>query len=384
MKKVALLSVYDVYNYGSVLQTYAMQQNLFLLGFENQIIRNDHRSKFSQFKRLFNLPLLRMKINFILRDFYVKYFNKDLGAYFSSRRNAFDEFISEYLNISADFGNKQGIASKIKDWDYALVGSDQVWNPMNLGKDFYTMSFIPNKLKRITYAPSFGVSAIPPNQIKKTKSYLSKIDCISVRETSGREIIKELIGRDVPVVADPTILLPFEKWEKLVEKHPYGGKPYILCYFLGTNASHRDFANRLSKREHIDIIALPHSDEICKSDFNFGSYTPHHVGPKEFINLVAHANYVCTDSFHCTVFSNLFSKQFFSFGRYKNNADSASTNGRIPSLLKILGNDSQYIDSSLPITEEMLAPVNFDLVQKNLDCLRKSSLAYLKDALDLQ
>lgn len=383
MKKVAILSVYDVYNYGSILQTYATQQIITSLGFENVIIRNDHRSKLSQLKRLSNLPLLQMKINFLIRDFYVKHINKQLGLYFKSRHDAFDQFIAENLKISCDIGDKSGIAEYIKDWDFALVGSDQVWNPMNLGKDFYTMNFVPEGVKRITYAPSFGVSAIPKNQMEKTKQYLNNIDCISVRETSGQAIIKELIGKNVPVVADPTILMPFDKWEKLVDSHPYNSKPYILCYFLGKNPNHREFANRLSKKTEIEIISLPHSDEICKADFDFGDFTPQHVGPKEFVNLVAHASYVCTDSFHCTVFSNLFSRQFYSFGRYANAKNVASTNSRIPSLLSILGNHERFIDSTTPISDSLLTSIDYELVQKNIEKLRLSSLDYLKKALDL-
>lgn len=383
MKKVAILSVYDVYNYGSILQTYATQQIITSLGFENVIIRNDHRSKLSQLKRLSNLPLLQMKINFLIRDFYVKHINKQLGLYFKSRHDAFDQFIAENLKISCDIGDKSGIAEYIKDWDFALVGSDQVWNPMNLGKNFYTMNFVPEGVKRITYAPSFGVSAIPKNQMEKTKQYLNNIDCISVRETSGQAIIKELIGKNVPVVADPTILMPFDKWEKLVDSHPYNSKPYILCYFLGKNPNHREFANRLSKKTEIEIISLPHSDEICKADFDFGDFTPQHVGPKEFVNLVAHASYVCTDSFHCTVFSNLFSRQFYSFGRYANAKNVASTNSRIPSLLSILGNHERFIDSTTPISDSLLTPIDYELVQKNIEKLRLSSLDYLKKALDL-
>ena len=324
-----------------------------------------------------------MKINFLIRDFYVKHINKQLGLYFKSRHDAFDQFIAENLKISCDIGDKSGIAQYIKDWDFALVGSDQVWNPMNLGKDFYTMNFVPKGVKRITYAPSFGVSAIPKNQMEKTKQYLNNIDCISVRETSGQAIIKELIGKDVPVVADPTILMPFDKWEKLVDSHPYNSKPYILCYFLGKNPNHREFANRLSKMTGIEIISLPHSDEICKADFDFGNFTPQHVGPKEFVNLVAHASYVCTDSFHCTVFSNLFSRQFYSFGRYANAKNVASTNSRIPSLLSILGNHERFIDSTTPISDSLLTPIDYGLVQKNIEKLRLSSLDYLKKALDL-
>lgn len=381
-KKIAILSVYDVYNYGSILQTYATQQVIKELGFDSIIIRNDHRDKLSQLKRCFNLPLLQMKMNFIIRDIYVKYLNKTLGEYFYSRREAFDRFIKTCLFISPDWGDKISIAAHIKDFNYALVGSDQVWNPMNLGKDFYTMSFIPMGIKRVAYAPSFGVASISERQKEKIKDYLLKIDCISIRELSGQKIIKELIGKEVPVVADPTILMPFEKWEEFVSVHPYKKKPYILCYFLGTIKSHREFANRLKRKTGIDIISLPHSDEICKWDFNFGDYTPLNVGPQEFVNLIAHASYVCTDSFHATVFSNLFSRQFFSFSRYANDDNIASTNSRIPSLLSILGNEGRYVDSSIDIADNLLDEINFKCVKKKISELRHTSREYLLKSLD--
>lgn len=383
-KKVAILSVYDVYNYGSILQTYALQKVITDLGLDNTIIRNDHRSKLSQIKRCFNAPLLRMKVNFIIRDLYVRYIRRDLWEYFSSRKRSFDNFINDNLEISPDWGDRQGIAQHIQNYDFALVGSDQVWNPMNLGKDFYTMSFVPKNVKRVTYAPSFGVSVIPKKQIAETKEYLEKIDCLSVREISGKEIIKQLTGREAPVVADPTILLPVEKWEEMVVPvHPNKNKPYIFCYFLGTSKHHRDFANRLKSYTKMDIVSLPHSDEICRWDFGFGDASPHGVGPKEFINLIAHASYVCTDSFHATVFSNLFNREFFSFGRYVDSNNTASTNSRIPSLLSLLGDTERYIDSRIDISNDLLKPVDFNIVNQNILSLRHSSSTYLKQSLEI-
>lgn len=383
-KKVAILSVYDVYNYGSILQTYALQKVVTDLGLDNVIIRNDHRSKLSQLERCFNAPLLRMKVNFIIRDLYVKYIRRDLWKYFSSRKQSFDNFINDNLTISPDWGDRQGIAQQIKNYDFALVGSDQVWNPMNLGKDFYTMSFVPKNVKRVTYAPSFGVSVIPQKQIAKTKEYLKQIDCLSVREISGKEIIKQLTGREVPVVADPTILLPVEKWKEMVEPvHPNHNKPYIFCYFLGTSKHHRDFANRLKSYTKMEIVSLPHSDEICRWDFGFGDVSPQGVGPKEFINLIAHASYVCTDSFHATVFSNLFNREFFSFGRYVDSSNTASTNTRIPSLLSLLGDSERYIDSKIDISDDLLKPVDFSIVNQNILSLRNFSSTYLKQSLEI-
>ena len=171
-----------------------------------------------------------------------------------------------------------------------------------------------------------------------------------------------------------------EDVEKYLNNSPK--KPYILCYFLGTIKSHREFANRLKRKTGIDIISLPHSDEICKWDFNFGDYTPLNVGPQEFVNLIAHASYVCTDSFHATVFSNLFSRQFFSFSRYANDDNIASTNSRIPSLLSILGNEGRYVDSSIDIADNLLDEINFKCVKKKISELRHTSREYLLKSLD--
>lgn len=381
-KRIAILSVYDIYNYGSILQTYAMQKSISLLNFTNIIIRNDHRNKFSQLKRCFNLPLLKMKLNFLFRDLYIKYFNKELKYYFNSRNESFRKFIHEYLNISPDWGNKENIAKKIKDYNFALVGSDQVWNPTNIGKDFYTMNFIPYGIKKIAYASSFGVSQIPANMKNKYINFLSQIDCLSIRETSGQKIIKNLLNKEIPVVADPTILLPFKYWQEFKTNHPFNNKKYIFCYFLGTSEEHRNFVRRLKEKTGYQIVTLPHNDEICKSDFNFGDFIPNGVGPKEFVNFIAHANYICTDSFHATVFSNLFSKEFYAFPRFLNE-NKASTNTRIPSLLKILGNEKRYILPTTTITDDLLKPIQYSNIQENILKLREYSLQYLKDALNI-
>ena len=133
----------------------------------------------------------------------------------------------------------------------------------------------------------------------------------------------------------------------------------------------------------MDIVSLPHSDEICRWDFGFGDVSPHGVGPKELINLIAHASYVCTDSFHATVFSNLFNREFFSFGRYVDSSNSASTNSRIPSLLSLLGDSERYIDSTIGISDELLKPIDFQTVNENILSLRNSSSTYLKQSLEI-
>src|SRR5690606_10283304 len=121
-----------------------------------------------------------------------------------SREKAFSEFIQENMCFSKVYSGRAALIEGTKNYDCFVLGSDQVWNPMNLGGDFYTMTFVPDDKIKITYAPSFGVSHIPKGQKKQTQDYLKRIDFISVRETDGKRIVKELTNRDVQQVVDPT------------------------------------------------------------------------------------------------------------------------------------------------------------------------------------
>lgn len=383
MKKIALLSVFDVNNYGSMLQTYAMQQVLTQLGCESEIINYKRKSLKSQFLRIFDKTLLKAKLNFLYRDFYGKYVDKELGAYFKNRDIVFDSFVLEYCKLSDVIHNRTELTKKMYDYDTVLVGSDQVWNPTNLKKDYYTMTFVPSEIKKVAYSSSFGVSSIPKNQKEVTAKYLSRIDYIGVRELSGKKIIGELTGRDVPVVADPTILLSNDSWAEIIDDKPLIEKDYIMCYFLGSNPKHRDFVRKLKIMTGFDIVTIPHCDGIVKADFGFGDIIPQSVGPKEFLNLMKNAKYVCTDSFHCCVFAMLNKIDFFVFSRFGHKANkSASTNSRIHSFLSITGLESRLMDDDAIPTLGLMQSVDYSLVTLELEKLRENSFDYLYTALD--
>lgn len=80
--------------------------------------------------------------------------------------------------------------------------------------------------------------------------------------------------------------------------------------FLGNNPPHREFAKRLKEATGCKIIALTHLDEFVKSDEGYADETPYDIDPADFLNLIRNAEYVCTDSFHCSVFSILYKRQF--------------------------------------------------------------------------
>lgn len=140
--------------------------------------------------------------------------------------------------------------------------------------------------------------------------FLKKIKHIGVREESGQKLVKEIANRDVPVVCDPTLLFTGDEWMAIQQKEPIIKGKYILCYFLGNNPPHREFAKRLKEVTGCKIIALTHLDEFVKSDEGYADETPYDIDPADFLNLIRNAEYVCTDSFHCSVFSILYKRQF--------------------------------------------------------------------------
>lgn len=384
MKKIGLVVCYHIKNYGSVLQSYATEKIVEKEGLHYECINYKKKKTFlfllKNLLRCFNLTLLKTKLLIIKKRLYVKFFNKDLESKFKNRNKIFDNFVEQNFKLSLPYYGYSELKKGMVHYDGILLGSDQVWNPMNLGSNYYTLNFAPENMPKITYAASFGVSKIPKYQIKKTKEYLKRIQFISVREQAGQKIIKELINRDVPVVLDPTLMLTIEEWKSIYDKNRLVKEKYILCYFLGNNAIHREWANKIKEKTGYKIVVLPHMDQIVKIDFKFGDIQYFEAGPKEFLNLIENAEMICTDSFHGTVFSILNNKKFLVFNRYMS-TKKGSTNSRISSLLNLLKLENRLYSGNGDIYETMEKVIDYAEVKKQLEILRKESKKYLDDAI---
>lgn len=381
MKKIAIVTGYHIKNYGSALQAYATQRVINDLKIENECIKYRKKNSLRQMLRIFNIPLLRTKMAGINKKLYAKRYKDTLGNNFKKRDNIFDEFVKQNFKISKEYYGYKQLKNGIKQYDAVLLGSDQVWNPLNFGSHYYTLEFVPDEMPKIAYAPSFGVSRIPSSQKKATKNYLNRINYISVREQKGQEIIKELTGIDAQIVVDPTLLLDANQWKTIYKKERIEKEPYIFCYFLGRNKKCREFANSLKEKTGYKIITLPYMDEIIKEDFEFGDSKMYNIGPSEFLNLICNAEYICTDSFHGTVFSIINHKKFFTFNRYED-GKKVSTNSRLKSLLSLLGIEERLCKSDTGIEEIMNKEINYYEVDEKLNNMRKGSMDYLKNALD--
>lgn len=374
-KKIAILSVYN-YNYGSILQAYALQQVLEKMGNKTEILVYKKTNYFKQALRLLYFPLLKSTLIAKWKNIYCKIFYPEIYQnILISRELAFRQFVKNNLKFSKVYKGRKKLIAACGNYDCFVLGSDQVWNPMNFGGDYYTMSFIPDNKKKITYAPSFGVSGIPKSQKKKTRKYLQRIDHISVREEDGKRIIKELTGRDVDIVLDPTLLVERELWDRRI-KGRLIKENYIFCYFISANRDYRKFAIRLKQLTKLKIVSIPHVDEFVKSDIGYADFEPSGIGPEEFINLIANASYVCTDSFHGSAFSTLYEKVFFTFNRYKNNSKE-STNSRIHSFLKMVGLENRIYKSNSIIKSCDLRILNYNSVKEKLKRQKQKSIEYL-------
>lgn len=378
MDKVGLVSV-SIHNYGSLLQTYAMQKTLDNLEVDNEIILFKS-NPVKQVYRIFNIPFMTMKLKLYRRKFVTKLFYKNIFEGSAKRDKEFMKFKRDYCRFTHQTTSRDVLMKMGEKYRAFILGSDQVWNPANLEMDFYTLNFVPEEKTKIAYAPSFGVSMIPTKQKEKTRAYLNRIQYISVREITGAKIIKDLIGRDVPVVCDPTALLTKEEWDELKSDKMYTEKKYIFCYFLGSNPLHREFANTVKKLTGYEIVALQHIDEFVKTDLAFGDITPYDVAPQDFVNLLSNAEVVLTDSFHGTMFSIYYSKKFFSFSRYEERKKD-STNSRIASVLKLLNLGDRKLIGNENVKECLSREINWNDVQSSLARFRKESYNWFLEAL---
>ncbi|ODM24840.1 polysaccharide pyruvyl transferase [Clostridium sp. Bc-iso-3] len=387
MKKVALVTCYFQPNYGSMLQAYATQQILDNWNIPNETICIDgfageiKKAKLEYFKsRMFSPDVIKDKWGFVKLAIAKKIYKNTLGKNISIRKKQFDKFAREQFRLSKVYSSKSELGSLADNYSAFLVGSDQLWLPSNIAADYYTLNFVPKDIRKIAYATSFGVSSLPKNTEKSAKMFLPRIDYLSVREKSGQKLIKDLTGMDVPVVCDPTLLLTADEWKTIQVEEPFIKDKYIFCYFLGNNPYPRQFAKELKNKTGYKIVALQQLDAYIRSDIRFADEAPYNVGPSDFINLIRNAEFVCTDSFHGTVFSILNRKTFFSFRRFKTKS-TMSTNSRIDSLLEVLNIRSRILEGHESVEKEMNKSIDYSLVESKLETFIEDSKKFLYKAL---
>ena len=372
-------------NYGTSLQGYAMLKKIQQLGYNCEVI---------QYKK--NLTIIQ-KLRFIVnairageaKELYSRFTQKNVLKKYpqyalgiKQRTEAVNKYKEKKLiPLFHEYVGYEALHNGSKNYSAVVVGSDQVWTPMSLPNKFFNLLFVDDSVKKVAYASSFGVSEIPDFQKKTTGEYLDRFAYIGVREQRGKEIVDSLSHKKAQVVADPTLLLNRDEWEKEIEDSKINeNEPYIFCYFLGTNQDARKAVNELKTKTGLKIISIRHMDEYVPEDEDFGDEAPYNVGPNDFVKYISKATYVCTDSFHCSVFSIIFHRKFMTFYRFVNNSKTGR-NSRIDSLFNVLGVNKNHIYKEGNILNGIEDPINWSDVDINLCKLRQESIDFLDNAL---
>lgn len=385
--KIGIVSCYFKHNYGSMLQAYATQKVLDNMGIENETFNITDNVDFKNGKakyyksQIFNFKFIKSKFGMIKLKIDKKTHRK-LGKNIAIRDKKYNDFVKE-IRLTRPQLTYEELNENAKRYSSIIVGSDQLWLPVNVVADYYTLNWVPEEINKVSYATSFGISQIPDQYKEMYKKFLKRINYISVREDKGCEIVKNLIDKEAKLVCDPTMLLTREEWLTIQEKEPIIKGDYIFCYFLGNNIEHRKFAERLKEKTGYKIVSLNHADEYVKYSDKFADIIPYDVGPKEFLNLLRKAKYVCTDSFHGTVFSLINNVEFFTFERFKNKNSKMSTNSRIYSLLGLMNLKNRLLKGNESIEELIENKINFADINKNLEKIREESKEFLKEALKI-
>ena len=350
-------------NYGGVVQCFAFTEFLKNNGVEFQLIKynkkNGLKGIIKNLPRIFNKVLL--KANYLIR------------------MNTIHNFQKHYFTNILEVNSYKELSKIAVKFDCFISGSDQLWSPAGLPTNFFNLMFVPDQIKKVSYASSFGVSNIPWYQKTRTKKFLLRFDNISVREEQGAKIINELIHKKVDIVVDPVFLLTKNEWELILGDKLIMSDSYIFAYFLGDNEIHRREVIDFAKRKKIKIVTMPHLDQYIKKDEHFGDVQLYDVDPFDFLRLIRNANYICTDSFHGTAFSILFNKQFIVFDRYKKNS-TTSKNSRIESICNMLDLTwRRFNGNNMNILDEK---IDYQDVNEKLDKLTSKSKKYLLDSLN--
>jgi len=241
-KKIALVTCYFQPNYGSQLQAYATQMAMDRLGVENETIRIDglrgeiNKAKDRYFlSRLWDTNTVKDKFATVKKVWALKTMGEEYRKNMEMRTAMFKDFADTMFHLSRRYGSKAELCAAAHEYAAFLVGSDQLWLPSNIEADYYTLNYVPTDVPKIALATSFGISKLPKRQARKAQQFLKRIEYLSVREQSGQRIVKELTGRDVPMVCDPTLLFTAEEWATVTNKERFCEEPYLFCYFLGNN-----------------------------------------------------------------------------------------------------------------------------------------------------
>lgn len=361
--KIGILTFSSAYNFGAVLQCYALEYCIRQLGFDVEVI--EYVPEYLATKR----PRIGLR-TFVNRHPWkcpsiIRKIRKN-----QERFDLYKDFEKRYSKRSEAICTCEELRDLVTKYDYVVVGSDQIWNKKYNGNDeaWFGAGMTNKRPQWITYAASAGDPDFTQDELCDLKKRLETFSAVSVREKSLERIITPLLGNEIPhaTVLDPSLLASEKAWEKWFA--PIASEPYLVTY----QAREDDNVFRIAKEIAIQtgakrIIPLDFYNNNRKYGLNTNNYSP-----SDFVSLIRNATCVITTSFHGTAFSVICGTPFYSL-RLNDGADE-----RINNLLSQLELKHRFINKNeTPVFSSM----DYKNVFKLLSDLRADSLQFLKDNL---
>lgn len=358
--KIGILTFHCAVNYGAVLQTYGLCQCLQRMGHEVYVI--DYRPDFliEPYKTFF--PQNYKGKSWVVA---IRKFVRELFAFFIRRKRnqLFSQFIHNNLHL-----DHLNLAAPDNSYDLFMFGSDQIWNKKitNFDPIFWGQAPAFEYKRMVAYAASAGsVKNIDKEDLEMIGNYLSRFSSISVREQQLANFLNEKFYKSCPAVLDPVLLAGRETFSKIA-KDIHHAKPYLLCFSLSDNAEQRELAKKIAAKRGLDLIVM-----VSMTEYVSERQIIQNASVEEFIGLFKSADYVVTSSFHGTVFSILFAKEFIAFCNKDANAE------RIDNLLSDLGLKARLCSSYTDLQDK----IDWNNVRRLLSEKQADSMAFLRKAL---
>ena len=396
--KTATITWITYNNYGTELQAYALQQFLKNEGIYNDIISDQNivnQYKTSQeINTAVNESLIPQKCanltyKLIYRikkyAFHPAVFCKTLYQYcvykkeakkrkiYDNSQQAFETFKKEHLKIVYGMYRKD-MVSLNQMYDAFLCGSDQIWSVLEQNFDGYFYLDFVEKTK-IAYATSIGTERVDQEHGAKITEWLKNYKAIAVREQKTAKQLSELTGKEIEWVVDPTLLHDKVFWSNFCADTPFPKNKYLLCYFLTDKSWYFEYASDLAKYLHLKLLLIPSKASYTKKKECYCKT----VGPIEFVSLFQHAQYVLTDSYHGSIFSMLFEKDFIYLKRFYD-SDPICQNIRVYSLFQKLGLLNHIVEER-NFSPDDIQIIDYNRVNKIIMDFRKQSIQFLHNAL---
>ena len=370
--KIGVLTLPLAYNYGGILQAYALQKVIKEMGYDVErinypFVRQEPNIK-TIIKRCISKYLLHRYKGFV---FYERKFNQWLPLMMKNTK----EFINNNIVSSKEINDFSEISPN--DYDMIVVGSDPIWRPrmFQLNHSIPCLSFAKDwNIKRIAYAASFGTSdwEYDEHQTEECARLAALFDFIGVREKSGVDLCKHHLNVDSEFVLDPTLLLEAKDYIHLIESRTVPkSNGTLFDYTLDQSNDKKALVTYIANEKSLIPFSVNSKDGNIPCSIEERIAKPVESWLRGFYD----SEMIVTDSFHACVFSIIFRKPFIVV------ANKARGMSRFTSLLGSLGLMGRMVES-IDEYKSVPAGINYDEVYEKLNELRNISYLKLRKALE--